>query len=141
MPVDRLQCRRRATITAIGDAGEHFDGGEVGGVEAHRGHVGVAVLGVQRGEAALRDRLLAEAAHDADAGQRLLQVAGDRADRLARAAEGAGGDEPEPDAEPPATNGKHAERDQRERDVEQSRMTTVPSSVSAGLEERDDASR
>ena len=60
---------------------------------------------VELGEARLVAGLLAEAAHHADARQGLLQVGRDRADRLPRAPEGAGGDEPEPDARRPATNG------------------------------------
>ena len=50
-------------------------------------------------------RLLAERAHDADARQRLLQVGGDRADRLARAPVGVGRGDPE-DERP---DGQHRE--------------------------------
>ena len=112
-----------------GHAGEHFHGREVVGVEAHRDHVGLAVVGVERREARLMAGLLPEAAHDANAGESLLQVGGDRADRLAGAPERAGGGEPEPD--PPAMKGMMQNVISARVGSRYSRTTTAPSSVRA----------
>ena len=119
------------------DPGEHFHGGEVGGVEPHGHHVGVAVLAVELGERRLVAGLLAEAAHDADARERLLQVGGDRPDRLTGAPEGAGGDEPEPDREP-GDERHDAERQQRQPGVEVEQHGDRPEQRQAGLHERHD---
>ena len=104
MPVDRLQ---PAIEDDQGerDTGEHFHRGEVGGVEPDGDHVGLAVLLVELREVRLVQRFSAEAAHHADPGERLLQVGGDRADRLPRAPEGVRGGQAEPDAQPAATKG------------------------------------
>ena len=85
--------------------------------------------------------LLAEAAHDADAREGLLQVAGDRADRLARAPEGAGRDEPEPDASRRPRSGSTQNVISASFTSRKSRITSVPISVRPRLEQRHDASR
>ncbi len=61
--------------------GEQLDRREVGGVEVDGPHVGVAVGLVELGHLGRVARLLAEAAHDPDPAQRLLQVGGDAAIR------------------------------------------------------------
>ncbi len=119
------------------DPGEHFDRREVGGVELDGDHVRVAVLGVQLRELRLVVGLLAEAAHDADPRQGLLQVGGDRADRLARAPERAGRDEPKPDRAG-GDEGDDAERQQRELDIQEQQHDDRPDERQAGLEQRHD---
>ena len=110
-------------------AGEHFHRREVGGVEPHRDHVRVAVLRVELGEARLVAGLLAKAAYNANPGQGLLQVGGDRADRLPRAPERAGRDEPEPDRAARATNGTTQNVSRASFTSRNSRTTTAPTSV------------
>ena len=120
-----------------GQAREHFDRREVGGVQPHGRHVGLAVLVIQAGEARLVRRLLGEAADRPDAGQSLLQVGGDRADRLARAAEGAGGDDPEPQRGSEHER-QHQERQQRQLDVQVQQDPDRAEQRKTGLEECDD---
>ena len=81
--------------------------------------------------------LLGEAAHDADARERLLQVGGDRADRLPRAPEGAGGDDAEPERAGEQQR-QHAEGDQRELDVEVEQDADRADQRQPGLEQRHD---
>ena len=121
-------------------AGHHFHGREVGRVEAHGDHVRLAVVLVELGEAGLMGRLLAEAADHPDARQRLLQVAGDRPDRLSRAPEGTGRHEPEPDAGA-GHERHHAERQQRELRIEVHEYRDRPDQRQARLEERHDRVR
>ena len=117
------------------DPRQHFHRREVRGVEAHGDHVGLLVVLVELREAGLVHGLLSEAAHHADARQRLLQVAGDRADRLTRAPERAGGDEPEPDA-PAGHERDDAERQQRQLDVEVQQHADRPDQRQARLKQR-----
>src|SRR3712207_9386874 len=56
-----------------GQRRQQLDAREVGAVEIDGLHVRVAVLVVELGEARAVPRLLAERAHDADAGERLLR--------------------------------------------------------------------
>ena len=111
------------------DRAEQLDAREVRGVEVDRRHVHLAVALVELAEARDVARLLAEGAHDADPRQRLLQVGGDRADRLARARVGVGRGDPE-GQRGERHDREDEERQQRELDVEQRRMTIVPISVS-----------
>ena len=100
-----------------GQRRQQLDTGEVGGVEVDRRHVRLAVLLVEVGEHLLVPRLLSERAHDADARQRLLQVAGDRGDLLARDPVGVGRDDPEHERRDPQHR-EDQERQQRELGVE-----------------------
>ena len=79
--------------------------------------------------------LLGEGPHHPDARERLLQVGGDRPDRLAGAPEGAGGDQAEPQR-PPGQEGEHAERDQRELQVQRQQDHRRTHQRQAGLEQR-----
>ena len=85
-------------------------------------------------------RLLAEAAHHPYPRERLLQVRRERADRLARAPEGARRGEPEPDASG-GHRQQHDEGQQGELDVEDKQDHERPEQGEAGLEERDDGVR
>ena len=76
---------------------------------------------VELGEALAVERLLRERAHDADARQRLLQVGGDRADRLARAPVGVGADDPEDER-----------RDDQQREDQEDQQRELPRRAAAG---------
>ena len=82
-------------------------------------------------------RLLREGAHDADARQRLLQVGGDRADRLARAPVGVGADDPE-GQRPDRHHREDEEGQQRELDVEEEQDHDRADERQRGLEQRHD---
>ncbi len=103
----------------------------------HRDHVGLAVVLVVKREAHLVLGLLREAAHHANARQGLLQVGGDRPDRLSCAAEGAGGGQ----AEPQAATGqqrKDEERQQRQLGVEHDQDDDCSQQRQTRLEESHD---
>ena len=123
---------------ADGGHGRHeLDGREVGRVEVHGDEVGVAVDVVELGEARAVARLLGEGAHHADARQRLLQVGGDGADRLARAPVGVGAGDPEGER-PDRHHREDQEGQQRELGVEEEQDHHGPDERQRGLEERHD---
>ena len=95
---------------------QELDRREVRRVQVDRLHVRVVVVLVELIEALEVPRLLREGAHDADAGQRLLQVGGDGGDLLARLAVRVGGDDPE---------GERAEREHREDEEREQRELDV----------------
>jgi hypothetical protein len=117
--------------------GRHeLDGREVGGVELDGDEVGLAVDVVELGEVRAMARLLREGAHDADARQRLLQVDGDGADRLARAPVGVGARH----AEGQRSDRHHREDEeghQRELHVEEEQDHDRADERQRGLEEGD----
>ena len=88
------------------------------------------------GEPRLVHGLLGEAAHHADARERLLQIGGDRADRLTGSPEGSGGDDPKPQRAG-QQQGQHAEGDQREFDVQVEQDPDRAEQRQPRLEERD----
>ena len=115
-----------------------LDAREVRGVEVDRLHVRAAVLLVELLEAPQVARLLRERAHDADARERLLQVAGDRGDLLARGAVGVGGDDPEEQRREPEDR-EHRVGDQRELGVEREQDRGRADQRQRGAEQRHDA--
>ena len=120
------------------DRGQQLDAGEVRGVEVDRLHVRDAVLLVERLELLEVARLLRERAHDPDAGQRLLQVGGDRRDLLARGAVGVGADDPEGERRD-AQDREDDVGDQRELGVEREQDHRGADQRQRRAEERDDA--
>ena len=110
---------------------------EVRGVQVDGLHVRLAVLVVQLREAAAVARLLAERAHHAHAGERLLEVGRDLRDLLAREPVGARRDEPERHARH-EQDGEGEERDQGELRVEQHQDHRGADQRERGREERRD---
>ena len=86
-------------------------------------------------------RLLPERAHDADARQRLLQVGGDRADRLARARVRVRADAMRKTSDPANSTGKIRNVSSASSTSRNARITIVPRSVSVDWKSVDDACR
>ena len=96
MAVDRLDAADHQDLH--GDQrGQQLHHREVGRVQVHRPHVGRPVLLVELAEPGHVSPLLGERPDHADAGQRLLQVAGDRGDLLPGQAIGVRRSDPEGD--------------------------------------------
>ena len=117
---------------------QQLDRGEVRGVEVDGRHVDLAVALVELAEALGVLGLLAEGAQDADPRQRLLQIGGDRADRLARALVGVGGDDAEGERAE-RHDGEDQERQQRELEVQPDEDRDRPDERQRALKERHDA--
>ena len=115
LAVDRLQAAVEQDPRGR-ERRQQLDRREVRRVQVDGLHVRVVVVLVELVEALEVARLLRERAHDADAGQRLLQVGGDRGDLLARGAVGVGRHDPE---------GERAEREHREDEEGQQRQLDV----------------
>ena len=134
--VDRLAAADHEDADG-GDGRHELDGREVGRVEVDGDEVGVAVDVVELGEARAVARLLGEGPHDADARQRLLQVGGDGADRLACAPVGVGAGDPEGER-PDRHHREDEEGQQRELGVEEEQDHHGSDERQRGLEERHD---
>ena len=119
------------------EPGEHFHAREVRGVQLHRDVFASWLSRVERGEPVFMGPLLGEAAHDAHTREALLEVAGDRSDRVARAPEGAGRDDAEPQRAGEQQR-QDEEGQQRELDVEVDQDPDGADQGQPGLEQRDD---